>query len=223
MQRLFSLMAICFLHPTLYFHSFFFYSCSVFTSRTIPPQNCQCVRHLIRLKHNPLSDKQLIWPIIVCYLLTLYSYKIQDFNTQSAWGHCAKGFLCLVMAVKYLMFDPSLAQCSFQYISVILLLIKYNSDKQNTDIMRLFLWGHVSRFILSICNDVWHSADLSILEMLFNWFEIDLRVNYWHPPLMLCDLIGVMWGNTMAFNSKPFQSFVLASSFHFLLGKKNHF
>lgn len=67
------------------------------------------MRHLIRLKYNPLSGKQLIWPIILPYLLTPHSHKILDFNTQPAWDYCAEGFVCLVMAEKYLMFDPPLA------------------------------------------------------------------------------------------------------------------
>lgn len=68
---------------------------------------------MIRLKRNPLSGKQLIWPIILHYLLTPCSHQSLDFNTQPAWDCCAEGFVCLVMAEKYLMFDPPLAQCSY--------------------------------------------------------------------------------------------------------------
>lgn len=67
------------------------------------------MRHLIRLKRNPLSGKHLIWPIILLYLLTPRSHKILDFNTQPAWDHCVDGFARLVMAEKYLTFDPPLA------------------------------------------------------------------------------------------------------------------
>lgn len=70
------------------------------------------MRHLIRLKRNPLSGKQLIWLIIRYYLLTPHSHKILDFDTQPAWDYCAEGFVRLVMAGKYLMFDPPLARCS---------------------------------------------------------------------------------------------------------------
>lgn len=68
-------------------------------------QSGKCVRHLIRLRSNPLSGKQLIWLIILLYLLTPHSQKILDFSTQPAWDHCAVGFECLVMAEKYLMFS----------------------------------------------------------------------------------------------------------------------
>lgn len=61
-------------------------------------QSGTCVRHLIRLNCNPLIGKQLIWLIILPYLLTLHSHKIQDFNTQPAWDYCVGGFVCLVMA-----------------------------------------------------------------------------------------------------------------------------
>lgn len=80
---------------------------------SIAAQSGKCVRHLIRLKHNPLRGKQLICLIILYYLLTPHSHKILDFNTQPAWGHCAEGFVCLVMAERYLMFEPLLAQCSY--------------------------------------------------------------------------------------------------------------
>lgn len=80
---------------------------------SIAAQSGKCVRHLIRLKHNPLRGKQLICLIILHYLLTPHSHKILDFNTQPAWDHCAEGFVCLVMAEKYLMFEPPLAQCSY--------------------------------------------------------------------------------------------------------------
>lgn len=66
------------------------------------------MRHLIRLKCNPLSGKQLIWVIILPYFLP-YSHKILDFSTQPAWDYCIEGFVCLVMAERYLMFDPPVA------------------------------------------------------------------------------------------------------------------
>lgn len=85
------------------------YSCSFCYLETVASLSGKCVRHLIRLKCNPLSGKQLIWLIILPYLLTPRSHKILDFNTQPAWDYCAEGFVCLVMVEKYLMFDPPLA------------------------------------------------------------------------------------------------------------------
>lgn len=85
------------------------YSCSFCYLETVASLSAKCVRHLIRLKCNPLNGKQLIWLIILLYLLTPRSHKILDFNTQPAWDYCAEGFVCLVMVEKYLMFDPPLA------------------------------------------------------------------------------------------------------------------
>lgn len=66
------------------------------------------MRHLIRLKCNPLSGKQLIWLIILLYLLTLHSSKILDLNAQTAWRRCARHCVCLVVAGQCFKLDPSL-------------------------------------------------------------------------------------------------------------------
>lgn len=66
------------------------------------------MRHLIRLKCNPLSGKQLIWLIILDYLLTLHSAKIPDLNTQTAWGRFAWDSVRLLVAEKCFNLDPSL-------------------------------------------------------------------------------------------------------------------
>lgn len=58
------------------------------------------VRHLIRLKLNPLRSKQLIWQIIQHHLLTPRCHTMLDFSTQPAWDQCAEGFVCLLMTKK---------------------------------------------------------------------------------------------------------------------------
>lgn len=104
-----SSLCLCFNFRQKYFHLQLL-SCYL---ETVATQSGKCVRHLIRLKRNPLSGKQLIWLIILHYLLTPHTHKILDFNTQPAWDYCAEGFVRLVMAEKYLMFDPPLAWCSY--------------------------------------------------------------------------------------------------------------
>lgn len=82
--------------------------CSAVVSEPLNSKVVKCVRHLIRLKCNPLRGKQLIWLIILLYLLTLHSSKILDLNTQTAWGRSAWGLVRLVVAEKCFKLHPSL-------------------------------------------------------------------------------------------------------------------
>lgn len=83
--------------------------CSAVVSEPLNSKVVKCMRHLIRLKCNPLSGKQLIWLIILLYLRTLCGFKILDLNTQTAWGRCALDFVCLVGTEK----DPLILLWSF--------------------------------------------------------------------------------------------------------------
>lgn len=82
--------------------------CSAVVWEPLNSKVVKCMRHLIRLKCNPLSGKQLIWLIILLYLRTFRGFKILDLNTQTAWRRCAPDFECLVGAEKYFTLDPSL-------------------------------------------------------------------------------------------------------------------
>lgn len=108
------LYSCCFNHHVCFHFRLEYFHLQLLTCyfETVATQSGKCVRHLIRLKRNPLSGKQLIWLIIRHYLLTPRSHKILDLNTQPAWDYCTQGFVCLVMAEKYLLFDPPVARCS---------------------------------------------------------------------------------------------------------------
>lgn len=64
--------------------------CSAVVPEPLNNKVVKCMRHLIRLKRNPLSDKQLIWLIILLYLGSR-GFKILDLNTQTAWGPLCSG------------------------------------------------------------------------------------------------------------------------------------
>lgn len=143
--------------------------CSAVVSEPLNSKVVKCMRHLIRLKCNPLSGKQLIWLIILLYLRTLRGFKILDLNTQTGWGRCAPDFVCLVGAEKYFTLDPSPG-----FLPNLVLCWRVGRKKSRTNKWtmsnRCNLWCSDAYFLLKLiyCDCRWNTFALFCFMLVFN-------------------------------------------------------